>query len=169
MTGFLRAHGYDPGPTQRPVLAGFLSGILATLPATGVLKLFGSLKVEADILDLPLSTTLALGCTAMALAGAAYGRLFQRAANDRRGGWLFGAAFGFLLWMAGAVLILPLVSGGIAPAGRAAVGLYLSLVLWGASTGALFPYVHRPLHLSADRGYHQLGPTAATKAKQFIR
>jgi hypothetical protein len=169
MTGFLRAHGYDPGPTQRPVLAGCLSGIVATLPATALLHWFGSLEVEADILGLSLGTTLAAGGAAMALAGAAYGRLFQRAANDRRGGWLFGAAFGFLLWTAGAVLILPLASGGIAPAGRAAIGLYLSLVLWGAVMGAAFPHIHRPLHLAGYRRAHRVGPVAAAKDSASLR
>ena len=33
MAGFLGAHGYDPGPTQRPLLAGAIVGLLATVPA----------------------------------------------------------------------------------------------------------------------------------------
>src|SRR5437868_8985628 len=49
MPGILSAHGFDPGPTQRPLLAGALSGIVATLPAVATLLLFGSLKVEASI------------------------------------------------------------------------------------------------------------------------
>src|SRR5690349_17564269 len=32
MVGFLGAHGYDPGPTQRPALAGASGGLLAALP-----------------------------------------------------------------------------------------------------------------------------------------
>jgi len=39
--GFVAAHGYDPGPSQRPLLSGAISGILATIPAIGVLVLFG--------------------------------------------------------------------------------------------------------------------------------
>ena len=35
--GFVSAHGYDPGPSQRPYLAGAISGLLATVPAIGVL------------------------------------------------------------------------------------------------------------------------------------
>jgi hypothetical protein len=161
MTGFLSAHGYDPGPTQRPSLAGLLSGAFATLPATALLHGFGALEVEAKIVGYSIAVTLAAGCVLMALAGALYGRLFQRAANDRRGGWLFGAAYGFALWTAGAVMILPLVSGGVAPAGLAAVGVYLSLVLWGATMGWLFPRVHRPLHKSTDASGGGLGPSAA--------
>jgi hypothetical protein len=162
MTGFLSAHGYDPGPTQRPALAGLLAGTLATFPATALLHAFGALEVEAEIVGHSIALTLAAGCIVMALSGAVYGRLFGRAANDRRGGWLFGAAYGFLLWAAGAVMILPLVSGGIAPAGRAAIGVYLSLVLWGATMGWLFPRVHRPLHKTTDATGSGLGPGAAT-------
>lgn len=162
MTGFLSAHGYDPGPTQRPTLAGLLAGALATLPATALLHAFGALEVEAEIVGRSMVVTLAAGCAAMALSGAVYGRLFRRAANDRRGGWLFGAAYGFALWAAGAVMILPLLSGGVAPAGQAAIGVYLSLVLWGGAMGWLFPRVHRPLHKTKDGTSSGIGPAAAT-------
>jgi len=151
MARFLAAHGYDPGPTQRPLLAGAIAGTLATLPAIAVLQWFGSLAVEARILGQSTGVTLAAGAAVMALAGAAYARLFGRAANDRRGGWLCGAAFGFAIWAAGAVLILPIVSGGRAPAGEAAIGVFASLVLWGLTTGLLMPFVHRPLHASLDQ------------------
>jgi hypothetical protein len=99
----------------------------------------------------------------MALAGATYGRLFGRAANDARGGWLFGMAFGFALWAAGAVLILPLVSDGRAPAGEAAIGLFASLVAWGAALGIVYPFVHRPLHESIESASkrNEVGPSAA--------
>ncbi|HEX6374681.1 MAG TPA: hypothetical protein VFZ91_03065 [Allosphingosinicella sp.] len=167
MTGFLSAHGYDPGPTQRPALAGLLSGAAATIPATALLHGFGALEVEAEIVGRSIAVTLAAGCAIMALAGASYGRLFRRAANDRRGGWLIGAAYGFALWAAGAVMILPLVSGGTAPAGMAAIGVYLSLVLWGAAMGWLFPRVHRPLHKSTDATASGLGPAAAANQERL--
>ena len=150
MASFLGAHGYDPGPTQRPILAGAITGLLATVPAVGLLFLFGSVEVEARILGVSVAATLAVGAMVMAVAGALYARVFGRAANDPRGGWLFGMAFGFILWTAGAVLILPLVSGGKAPAGHAALGVFLSLVVWGAAIGALLPFVHRPLHKSIE-------------------
>ena len=163
MARFLAAHGYDPGPTQRPMLAGALSGMLATIPAVGVLHLFGSLEVEARILGRPIGLTLLAGVIVMAAAGAAYARLFGRAANDRRGGWLFGAAFGFAVWAAGAVLVLPLASGGHAPAGEAAIGVFASLVLWGLAVGLLVPFVHRPLHASLAEVAKRAasGPTAS--------
>jgi hypothetical protein len=150
MAAFLGAHGYDPGPTQRPLLAGAIAGLLATGPAIGLLQAFGSLEVEARILGTSIVATIGAGWIVMAIAGAAYARLFGRAANDVRGGWLFGMAFGFVVWAAGAVLILPLVSGGLAPAGHAALGVFLSLALWGGVLGAILPFVHRPLHKSIE-------------------
>ena len=164
MASFLAAHGYDPGPTQRPLLTGALSGVLATVPAIGVLHVFGSLAVEARILGLSIVATVAAGWLVMALAGAFYARLFGRAANDKSGGWLFGAAFGFAVWAAGAVLILPLASGGQAPAGDPAIGVFVSLVLWGVALGVLVPFVHRPLHASLEEVSKRAesGPAAAT-------
>jgi hypothetical protein len=160
---FLDAHGYDPGPSQRPMLAGAISGLLATVPAIGVLVAFGSLAVEAQILGMTRVETVAVGWAAMAVAGAAYARFFGRAANAVRGGWLFGMSFGFALWAAGAVLVLPLLSGGQAPAGSAAIGDALSLIVWGLAVGILVPFVHRPLHESLEHASKStaVGPTAA--------
>jgi hypothetical protein len=150
MIGFSAAHGDDPGPTQRPLVAGAISGAIATVPAIAILFEFGSLGVEAHILGLSNLETIGAGLPMMAIAGAVYSRLFGRAANDARGGWLFGMAFGFALWAAGAVMVLPLVSDGAAPAGKAAIGVFLSLVAWGAAVGAIHPFVHRPLHESIE-------------------
>ena len=120
-------------------------------------------EVEAGILGVSQLVTVAVGWLVMAVAGAAYGRIFGRAANDARGGWLFGMAFGFALWAAGAVMVLPLVSGGLAPAGEAAIGVFLSLVAWGAVLGAIHPFVHRPLHQSLETAAKRsdVGPSAA--------
>lgn len=170
MAGFLSAHGYQPGPTQRPLLAGAIAGLLATPPAIITLWLLGSLRIEAQILGTSIPVTLAAGGAVMAGAGAFYARLFGRAANSVHAGWLFGMAFGFALWTAGAVFLLPLVSGGLAPAGEAAIGTFVSLVLWGAALGALLPFVHRPLHQGIREAAQrpQSGPAAATK-KDRIR
>jgi hypothetical protein len=168
MATFLSAHGFTPGPTQRPLLAGSLSGVLATLPAVVILYAFRSLQVEASILRLSQWATLIAGCAAMAVAGALYGRLFGRAANDRRGGWLFGMAFGFALWAGGAVMVLPLASGGRVPAGQAGVGLFAALVAWGATLGVIYPSVHRPLHesIASASKKREVGPEAATSRRQ---
>jgi hypothetical protein len=173
VNAFLIAHGYDPGPTQRPVLAGCIAGLLGTIPALPILSGFGSLAAEARIIGQPPSVTIAAGALAMALAGTVYGRLFRRAANDRRGGWLFGMAFGFLLWAAGAVMVLPAISGGAIPAGLPAVGIFLSLLVWGTALGALFPFVHRKIHVRAagllDDADRITGPLAATSASSPSR
>jgi hypothetical protein len=171
ISSFLDAHGYDPGPSQRPLLAGAISGVLATIPAVAVLFAFGSLQVEADILGLPRIATLGVGACVMALAGAAYARFFGRAANSVRGGWLFGMSFGFGLWAAGAVLVLPLLNGGRAPAGTAASGVAASLIVWGLAAGLLVPFVHRPLHESIAKASKNanLGPDAAAANRQPIR
>ena len=162
MAGFLSAHGYDPGPTQRPLIAGAISGVLATVPAVAILYAFGSLGVEARILGLSEPATVGAGWVAMAVAGALYGQLFGRAANERRGGWLFGMAFGFALWAAGAVMVLPIASGGQAPAGEAAIGVFLSLVAWGAALGVIYPFVNRPLHERLETAAKRMGPNVAT-------
>jgi hypothetical protein len=169
MAGFLGAHGYEPGPTQRPLLAGAIAGLLATIPAIPLLYLFGSLEVEARIIGASVAATLAAGCLVMAAAGALYARLFGRAANDVRGGWLFGMAFGFALWTAGAVFLLPIVSDGLTPAGVAAVGVFLSLILWGLGLGALVPFVHRPLHQGIKEAAQKSlsGPNVATTKRRM--
>ena len=171
MASFLAAHGYDPGPTQRPLTAGAISGILATAPAVATLVWFGSLKVEARILGLSPLLTIALGWVAMAIAGAIYARVFGRAANNVHGGWLFGLAFGFALWAGGAVLVLPIVSGGRTPAGPAALGVAVSLLAWGLATGLLVPLVHHPLHVDLQKAsrHEQVGPSAAAGKDHHIR
>ena len=162
MAGFMSAHGYDPGPTQRPLLAGAISGVVATIPAIAILIAFGSLDVEARILGVSELMTVGVGLPAMAAAGAIYARVFGRAANTRRGGWLFGMTFGFALWAAGAVMVLPLASGGMAPAGEAAIGVLLSLIAWGGALGAVHPYVHRPLHERLETAAKRIGPGIGT-------
>ena len=171
MATFLSAHGYDPGPSQRPLLAGAISGVLATAPAIGILVGFVSLRTEAEILGLSALATLGLGWLAMAVAGAIYARLFGRAANSVHGGWLFGMIFGFALWAGGAVLVLPVISGGKAPAGMAAMGVALSMLVWGLAIGILLPFVHRPLHESLEKGsrHPEVGPNAAAGDRQPVR
>lgn len=163
MSGFLSAHGFDPGPTQRPYLSGALSGVIGTVPAIAILELFGSVKAEAQILGISQPLTLAAGLVAMAVAGAIYGRLFGRAANYVRGGWLFGMAFGFVLWAAGAVMVLPLASGGQIPAGLPGIGVLLSMLMWGTALGIAHPFVHRPLHQDLESASRrgEVGPGAA--------
>src|SRR3954465_5542156 len=101
MLRMLRAHGLDADPTQRPLLAGAIAGLIADVPAIALLGLFGSLGALGPAVGTsPGVAGLAYGAT-MPVGGGLYGGLFQRAANGPRGSWLFGLAFGFVLWMLG--------------------------------------------------------------------
>jgi hypothetical protein len=146
MNRFIRAHGYEAGPTQRPGLAGLLSAAIAEPPTLLLLWMAGALKPLAHAAGLGLIEGVAVHVALVLAAGALYGEVFQRAANDPAGGWLFGLAYGFLGWLLGPVTILQWLKGEPAIAGIAAqavLGAYLS---WGLLVGILFPIVHRPLH-----------------------
>ena len=119
---------------------------LRPFPQLPFLYMFGSLAGgNADPRSFPL-LTIGVGLPVMAVAGAILQPPVRPLGHDVRGGWLFGMAFGFALWAAGAVMVLPLASGGGSSGGHAAIGVFLSLVAWGAALGAAHPFVHRPLH-----------------------
>jgi hypothetical protein len=139
---FMRAHGNAPGPTQRPGTAGALTGALAEIPTVPVLWYSGALESLAQAFTLSRWPALALHLAVMALAGGFYGWLFCRAANDRRGGWLFGISYGFLLWMLGPVTLLQWIKGRPAAVGGAALGLFGAHLLYGLALGLLFPWIH---------------------------
>jgi hypothetical protein len=169
MMRLLRAHGFDPGPAQRPMLAGGLTALISAMPAAAVFVAFGSFRVAADeVMGRSRPVTAAILLIAVVLAGAIYGRLFGRAANDRQGGWLFGLAYGFVLWIAAPVVVLPLVAGRIMAAGRPAEGFLVALLFWGLLTGLLFPFVHRPLHAHVKDGdSRKIGSNAAARRGWF--
>ena len=166
MLSMVRAHGLDPGPTQRPLTVGALAGLVAALPAMAVLDGFGWLEALAHSIggDAIGSLAVALGCAVvLTMAGTLYGLAFGRGANDPLGGWLFGLAFGFLLWMLVPVALLqwlPVVENG-RPVfiGRPVMGLLLGSLVWGAGLGAAFPVLHRRLRAGLDDG--GVGPDAA--------
>jgi hypothetical protein len=172
MLRMLQAHGLDAGPTQRPLLAGATAGVIATVPALSVLTVFQSLDEPAQATD---TSVLAAGLAyagMMLLGGVLYGWLFQRAANDPRGGWLFGMAFGFVLWMLGPIPLLQWLPDQPVLRGYPAAGLLLAQLLWGLAVGLMFPLVHGRLHASlqseartASRG---MGPEAAAQ-RQMLR
>jgi hypothetical protein len=142
---YMRAHGNAPGPTQRPILAGAVTGFLAEIP--GVLVLWWSDALTSIMQALSLSpwTTLALHSLAMVITGGIYGRVFSRAANDPRGGWLFGISYGFLIWMIGPVTILQWTLGRPLALGVAAMGVLAAHLVYGLSLGLLFPWIHKLL------------------------
>ena len=171
MIGHFTAHGFDPGPTERPLLAGAATGFIAGVPATAVLWAFGTLRVLAEaFLQMPEAATALIVVAAFVLAGVIYGAMFRRAAADRDGGWIFGLTFGFVLWIAAPVVALPILKGPGIAAGTAAIGFLVSFLFWGFMLGVLFPFVHRPLLANLDgktRGpLERLGPDAAMSKHQ---
>ena len=173
MIRFVRAHGYDAGPTQRPLAAGALSGALATLPAGVPFVGFGSYDVASEeVMRLPHAWVAALVFTAFVLAGLLYGAFFQRAANDPRAGWLLGISYGFILWVVAPIVVLPLIAGTAMAAGLAATGFFVTFLFWGLAAGALFPFVHRPLRARLEddpRRVKPLGPDAVTLRQRLLR
>lgn len=146
----MRAHGNTPGPTQRPVSAGALTGFAAEIPAALMLSWSGGLTSAAESLALPLWAILALHSLAAIAGGAIYGRLFSRAANDPQGGWLFGISYGFLIWMIGPVTVLQWVLGRPLALGVAAMGILASHLIYGLTLGLLFPWIHKLLQCKLE-------------------
>ena len=114
------------------------------------------------------------GCTVTTVeacaARTASAALFQRAANDPGAGWLLGLAYGFLLWIAAPIVVLPLIRGPAMAAGSAATGFLVTFLLWGLLVGILFPRIHRPLHAKLDSRRHKsLGPDAAKLGQRLLR
>jgi hypothetical protein len=154
---FMRAHGQRPGPGQRPKTAGAVSGAAAGLLALPVLELSGA----TDSLRLALATSnwqIAILYVGIAvLAGLVYGGLFQRAAADRQGGWLFGISYGFLLWMVGPITLLQLLLGRPLAFGTAAMAFLAANLLSGLLLGVLF----RPAHRAVQRYLGHLSPRSS--------
>lgn len=168
MISMVRAHGLDPGPTQRPLAAGALAGLAAALPAVAVLEGFGWLQALAHAVGGAAigRVVVALGCAVvLTVAGVLYGLAFGRAANDPLGGWLFGLAFGFLLWMLVPVALLQWLPAAAADGrpvfiGRPAMGLLVGALVWGAGLGAAFPALHRRLRAGLADGAPDEAPRA---------
>jgi hypothetical protein len=58
--------------------------------------------------------------------------------------------------------VLPIASSGQAPAGPAALGVCLSLMVWGCALGLLIPFIHPYLHERIETAKSaELGPNAA--------
>lgn len=163
MLSILQAHGLDPGPTQRPQLAGALSSLIANAPATALVVLFGTVHAVDAATRAGILIILLAFWILNIVAGIAYGRLFQRAANDKRGAWLFGLAFGFIVWMLVPVPLLQWIPQQPTLIGVPAIGLLLGQLLWGLALGVVFPLVHR--RISADLESHaedvSIGPESA--------
>ncbi len=146
----LRAHGFDPGPMQRPVATGFVAGGLCVPIAIAIFARSGALQSPAMV---------ALAAFVLVLEGALYGRVFRRAANDKRGGWMFGMASGFAAW----TVVIELVRAAHANLyGVAAMGLFGGFVLHGAVVGLVFPWVHATVRRGA-----RVRPVAAQRMRHL--
>jgi len=139
---FIRAHGQTPGPGQRPRTAGAIAGTVAGVLAAPLLKWSGAAASLSSNLQLSGWSVVLLYVGVATLAGALYGAVFQRAASDRRGGWLFGISYGFLLWMLGPITLLQTVVGHPLATGTAAMGILAANLLSGLVLGLAF----RPAH-----------------------
>ena len=171
MLRMLRAHGLDAGPTQRPLLAGAIAGVLAAAPALAVLIGFQALDAPARAAGASVFVAALAYVGLMLLGGILYGWLFQRAANDPRGGWLFGMAFGFVLWMLGPVPLLQWLPDQPILHGYPAAGLLLAQLLWGLAMGVVFPAIHRHLHVSLENrpssAFQSTGPEAVAQTQML--
>src|SRR5215218_1061370 len=137
---YMRAHGNTAGPTQRPLMTGAISGFLAFLPYELVLRASGGRASIAAGFDISLWTSSAMNMTVMVVAGIVYAAIFKRAANDCSGGWIFGASYGFLLWMIAPITLWQLLSARELAVGTAAMGLFGAHVLYGLALGLVFPW-----------------------------
>ena len=165
MLSMLQAHGLDAGPTQRPLLAGAISSLVADVPSAAVFAAFGSLNALGAAFAVPVLASGIVYAIMMVLGGLLYGWVFQRAANDPRGGWLFGLAFGFVLWMLGPIPLLQWLPGRPLLTGYPAMGVLLGHLLWGLVLGVVFPFVHRRVYAGLDRSDDKArtGPEAVTR------
>jgi hypothetical protein len=125
------------------VTVGLVAGIFGLALGLPLLWRSGALGSLARSLGQPLWPVIAAYVALMAGAGALYGRIFMRAANDGRGGWLFGISYGFLLWMLGPVTLLQWVLARPVVVGGDSRGLFAAHLLYGLVLGLLFPAVHR--------------------------
>ena len=127
------------------MLAGLVTGAAAGAGALPLLGWSGALGAISGAIGYVPWAVAASYCAAFALAGVVYGRVFMRAANDRRGGWLFGISYGFLLWVVGPVTILSWALRRPVATGPAAIGLFAAHLLFGLVLGGMFPWLHRLL------------------------
>jgi hypothetical protein len=140
---FMRAHGQTPGPGQRPRLTGAVAGTLGGIAAVPILDWSRAIPSLGAALGLDAWVIVALSLALCAVAGAVYGAVFQRAAGDPRGGWLFGLSYGFLLWMLGPIALLQTILRRPLATGIAAMGLLGASLVSGLVLGVLFRPVHR--------------------------
>lgn len=141
----------DPEPLQRPRPAGAIAGTAAAFVSAALVWSTGSADLPARAIGVPPPLLVALSIVSLGIAGAAYGAVFLRAANDRRGGWLFGLGWGFLTWALGPITLCQWVLGEPVSTGWQAAILLGGHLLWGLLLGTLFPFVQSHIEMSIDK------------------
>jgi hypothetical protein len=138
---FIRAHGYIPGPTDRPVVTGLITGAAALVPGIALAWAGRGLPEAASALNIAPALAMLEFAVVLAVSGAVYGWIFMRAANDPKGGWLFGIGYGFFTWMLGPATILQWTTGRPIALGAAAQSLLGAHLVYGLVLGMLYPHV----------------------------
>lgn len=139
---YMRAHGNTPGPTQRPLLTGAVSGLIAGVGYLSILVMSDALESSARALGANIWVAAMFAVVLAIVSGIIYALIFKRAANDTRGGWLFGISFGFLLWMLGPVTLWQTITFRPVAVGTAAMGIFGAHVIYGFVLGLVFPWIH---------------------------
>ena len=150
MNRFIRAHGYEAGPTQRPLTAGILAAAVAEVPTLFLLWQTGTIEPLSRAADLSLQQGTLAHIALVLIAGAIYGQVFQRAANDRSGSWLFGLSYGYIGWMLGPVTILQWLKGEAVVSGIPAQIVLGAYLLWGLFVGLFYPVLQRLLQAGVE-------------------
>ena len=139
---YMRAHGNTPSPTQKPIATAVIGGLIAAIPYLALLYWTEALRSVATGFHFSTSVVLVIALVLSVLGAMAYSWIFKRAANDTRGGWLFGMSFGFLLWMLGPVALWQTITGRPVAVGSPAMGIFGAYVVYGLVLGLVFPWIH---------------------------
>ena len=154
--------GSDPAPLQRPRLAGAIAAGIAAIPAAALVWQTGSVRMPARVIGVSEPMLVFLSFVGLAISGGIYGSVFLRAANDRRGGWLFGLGWGFLTWALGPITLFQWALGRPVAIGEQAAWLLFAHLLWGLVFGAGFPLVQ-------DRVKRRIGDAPSPREQSLRR
>jgi len=139
---YMRAHGNTPSPTQKPFATAVISGLIASVPYLALLYFTDAIESVAAGFHVSVTIIAIVGLLLSVLGAIIYAKVFQRAANDTRGGWLFGMSFGFLLWTLGPVALWQTITGRPAAVGTAAMAIFGGHIVYGLVLGLVFPWIH---------------------------
>ena len=142
---YMRAHGNQSGPTQRPGLAAAICSIPAGFLATVLLWYSGGILALARSMHISERSVLLLGIPLALVTGSIYGRVLNRAANNWRSSWIFGLTYGFLLWLIGPVTMFYWSMERPLAVGIPAIGIFGGHLVFGLVLGVLFPGIHHLL------------------------